>query len=163
MRHFLTVPLLLFALTACDESGGGALKAGDAAPAFTLRHLDGRTVAFPQDFAGKVVALRFWADWCQFCRQEMTDIEPIYLKHKTEGLVVLAVNVGQDLDTVEKFTKSLGISYDVLLDGESEVAHAYRVLGLPTTFFIDRNGAVQGKILGESDAKVFGERVRKHL
>lgn len=158
MRRLLPFFALLLLLGACDDAGP-AVETGGEAPAFTATHLDGRTVSFPADFAGKPVAVRFWADWCAFCRQEMTDIEPIYLAHKKDGLAVLAVNVGQDRKTAADFMESLGVTYDGLLDEDSEIAGTYRVVGLPTTFFVDRGGIVRGKILGESDAKVFRDMV----
>ncbi|MEO5336662.1 MAG: TlpA family protein disulfide reductase [Magnetospirillum sp. WYHS-4] len=146
---------LAFALLlgACKQEGGH-LKNGDAAPAFTATRLDGTPLRFPQDVAGKVVAVRFWADWCAFCREEMTAIEPIFLARKDQGLEVLAVNAGQSRDNVEKFAKKIGVSYPVLVDEGSGVARSYRVIGLPTTFLIGRDGAVKGRILGESDAAV---------
>ena len=149
----------VLALSACKQEGGGHLKTGDAAPAFTATRLDGTTLRFPQDVAGKAVAIRFWADWCAFCREEMTAIEPIFQQRQAEGLEVLAVNAGQDRGSVEKFAKKIGVSYPVLVDEGAGVAKSYRVIGLPTTFFVGRDGTIQGRILGESDAKMFDKMV----
>jgi peroxiredoxin len=157
--RWLAVLSLVVALSACKQEGGGHLKTGDAAPAFTATRLDGSPVRFPDDVAGKVVAIRFWADWCAFCREEMTAIEPIFKARRAEGLEVLAVNAGQDRDSVEKFARKIGVSYPVLVDEGAGVSKTYRVIGLPTTFFIARDGTIRGRILGESDAKVFDEMV----
>lgn len=158
MRWPLALSLVLV-LVACKPEGGAHLKNGDKAPAFTATRLDGRPLRFPEDVAGKVVALRFWADWCAFCREEMTAIEPIYQAKRAEGLEVLAVNAGQDRATVEKFAAKIGVAYPVLVDEGAGVAKSYRVIGLPTTFLVDREGIVKGRILGESDAKVFERMV----
>jgi peroxiredoxin len=117
----------------------------------------------PQGVVGQVVAIRFWADWCPFCDKEMRDIEQVYRELSDRGLRVLAVNVGQDKQTAQRFVKRLGISYTTLLDPDSETARSYGVLGLPTTFFIDRQGLVHSKILGESDAAVFRQAVEPLL
>lgn len=151
---------LLMGLSACEDTPPH-LKAGDPLLPFTLQSLNADQVSVPIDTHGKVVALRFWADWCPFCLKEMQDIEPVYQAYKDDGLVVLAVNVGQSRERAAKFVDKLGISYTTLLDEESDVARQYRVIGLPMTFFIDRNGVVQSKILGESAPGVFTEQVKK--
>jgi peroxiredoxin len=113
--------------------------------------------------AGKVVVVRFWADWCRFCEKEMTEIEQVYKELSGRGLRVLAVNVGQDRETAQRFVERLELSYTTLLDPESETARNYGVIGLPTTFFIDRQGRIHSKILGESDASIFRQAVEPLL
>jgi peroxiredoxin len=131
------------------------LQNGDPAPGFETVDLGGAAVRFPEDFAGEVVAVRFWADWCPFCKSEMRALEPVYQRLKGEGLRILAVNVGQSPSTAAAFVQDLGLSYGVALDEGSETARRYGVVGLPTTFFVDRSGHVRGKILGESDPETF--------
>lgn len=126
------------------------LQAGEPAPAFRLPTLEGTTLDFPADLKGQIVAVRFWADWCPFCETEMRDLEPVYLKHRDQGLRILAVNVRQDRATAERFIARLGVSYQVLLDEDGETARRYGVIGLPTTFFVDREGRLGTRILGES-------------
>lgn len=158
MRVVLLLSVLLVA--ACGDAP--QLTQGQAVPEFTLMRLDGPALNMPGDLRGKVVALRFWADWCPYCAPEMRDIEPLYQRYREQGLVVLAVNVRQDADTARAFARKVGISYDVLLDESGEVARSFGVMGLPTTFFIDREGRLGKRILGESTAAVF-ERVVKEL
>lgn len=144
----------LLLLTACGDPAP-RLQAGDPAPPFTLPGLDGESLAVPVDFAGQVVALRFWADWCPFCATEMRDLEPLYRAYRERGLRVLAINVRQDRETAAHFAGRLGLSYPVLLDAEGAVARAYGVSGLPTTLFLDRQGRVATRILGESTPELF--------
>lgn len=145
---------LAFLLVGCGEPAR-QLQVGDPAPAFTTRRLDGSALTFPDDYRGQVVALRFWADWCRFCRDEMKAIEPIFLRLHGSGLAVLAVNVGQSQAVAERFVRSLGISYETALDPDTVVARRYGVVGLPLTYFVDRQGRVREKVLGEADAAVF--------
>jgi peroxiredoxin len=135
---------------------------GEPPPPFALTALDGGVVALPADLAGQVVAVRFWADWCPFCEGEMRTIEPIYQRYKDQGLRLLAINVRQDRETAAAFVAPLGITYEVLLDADGAVARAYGVSGLPTTFFLDRQGRLAARILGESTPDVF-EQVIKGL
>lgn len=164
MKRLFVLLLVMAGLTACDEGSGGHLKAGDPAPAFTVRYLDGSTKAFPEDFRGRGVAVRFWADWCPYCREEMKAIQPVYQTLEGKGLDVLAVNVGQDREAAAEFVDTLGgITYGVALDEDSDVAGKFRVIGLPTTFFVDRAGVVQGKILGEAEVETFKSMVERIL
>jgi peroxiredoxin len=121
---------------------------------FQLQDLQGNEVSFPQAFTGHVVVIRFWADWCPFCESEMQAIEPVYRKYLQKGLTILAVNVRQDRDTAAAFIEKLGVSYNVLLDSDGETARAYGVIGLPTTFILDRQGRLHTRIIGESTAQL---------
>lgn len=158
----LCLVVLTLPLASCGERAP-RLQAGDPAPAFQAIDLDGRRIEFPADYDSRVVAIRFWADWCPFCEDEMTAIEPVYRRLEAQGLRVLAVNVGQNRDTAAAFVRNLGLSYDVALDERSETARRYGVIGLPTTFFVDRTGRVRSKILGESDRTTFERMVQDLL
>ena len=148
MRRIAVFLLLLLLFGCGDESP--QLRNGEAAPAFTLERLEGGSLKFPGDLGGRVVAIRFWADWCPFCEGEMRQLELVYDKYRERGLTILAVNVRQERDTAARFVAKLDISYDTLLDESGEVARAYGVIALPTTFFVDSNGVLRSRILGES-------------
>lgn len=152
---FLLIILITLVFVAACGSDTARLSNGQSAPEFQLDYLQHGDAYFPHDFAGKVVVIRFWADWCPFCETEMRAIEPVYQKYRQQGLIVLALNVRQDRETATAFISKLDISYDVLLDREGEVARTYGVLGLPTTFIIDRDGMLYTKIIGESTPQVF--------
>lgn len=147
---------LLLLLVGCGKEAP-KLENGQSAPAFSLPRLDG-SMQDLQGLRGKVVALRFWADWCPFCKEEMAALDPVHARNQGKGLVLLAVNVRQDRATAESFIRKLGIHYPTLLDEEGAVARRYGVNGLPTTFFIDRQGILRGRILGESTPETF-ERI----
>ena len=150
--------LLLTLLVACGQELP-AIKNGAPAPAFTLERLDGISVRFPEQYQGQVVALRFWADWCPYCHSEMQALEPVYRQHRDQGLVILAVNVLQPPETVQKFVKEISISYETLLDRQGEVMRLYQVMGLPVTYLIDRQGIVRARIIGESTPEVFTQAI----
>lgn len=135
------------------------LKIGDPAPKFTLSDLKGNEVTVPDDFKDKIVVIRFWADWCTYCAEEMPIIDTIYNKYKEKGIVVLAVNVGQPREVAEAFVTNIKISYPVLLDTYSVTAKKYGVTGLPTTFILDRNGVIREKILGEAEKTAFEKMI----
>jgi cytochrome c biogenesis protein CcmG, thiol:disulfide interchange protein DsbE len=155
--HAIGPWLLIALLTGCGDQRTTVAN-GEPAPEFQLERLDGGQITLA-DLRGELVALRFWADWCPFCRREMGDLEPVYRRLHDRGLEILAVNVGQDRGRVERFIARLDISYPILLDPDSTVARRYGVIAIPVTYFIDRDGIVRGRILGESDAATFERMV----
>ena len=157
------IGLLSLFLVACGGEVAKTPANGEPAPAFQAVTLAGPSVRVPADYAGKVVALRFWADWCPYCRKEMAELGPVHARLGGEGLEILAVNVAQDRNTARRFVEPLGIAYPVLLDPEGAVARAYGVQALPVTWLLDRRGVVRGKIVGEATAAVFEARVRELL
>ncbi len=114
----------------------------------------------PGELGGKVVVIRFWADWCASCREEMPVMDAVYRRYGSRGLVILAVNVKQTKEVAERFAGELSLTYPVLLDQDAKVAKAYGVKGLPTTFILDRQGRVKEKILGEIQKDVFENMVK---
>jgi peroxiredoxin len=163
-RAGIVGPIVLVTLVLASGCGQRPepLGAGDPAPGFVNANLQGDMVQFPDDYAGRVVAIRFWADWCPYCKAEMDALEPVHQRLEAQGLTILAINVGQRPKVAQRFVRGLGITYDVVLDEDSKTARRYGVIGLPTTFFVDRSGRIRNKILGESDAETF-ERLASAL
>lgn len=151
--------LCAFWLAACSAEAPAPLNIGDVAPAFQTVRADGAPVDFPADYRGQAVVLRFWADWCRYCAPEMRLIDAVWRRHQGKGLRVLAVNAGQDRATVIAFMNKLAVGYPALLDEQASIAKRYGVVGLPTTYFIDRQGVVRGKIVGEADEASFERQV----
>lgn len=148
--------LAIVMLAGCSDGQPGApLKIGDPAPAFLTRAVDGTPRTFPASFAGKPLAISFWADWCKHCASEMRAVEGVYQRHRGKGLEIVAINVGQDTPRIAAYLRKIGVSYPVLLDEDMAITRNYRVLGLPTTYFVDGRGIIRGKIIGEADAATF--------
>jgi cytochrome c biogenesis protein CcmG, thiol:disulfide interchange protein DsbE len=154
---------LMLLLAACNGPDTPAPVNGQPAPAFRLNALAGGEVNLPAGLAGKVVAVRFWADWCPYCRKEMAELQPVYTRLQGRGLEILAINVAQDRDTVQRFVEPLGVAYPVLLDPDGATARAYGVKALPITFMVDAQGVVRGKIVGEATPEVFERKVLELL
>ena len=125
-----------------------AIVAGEAAPDFTLTNMEGKEVNL-SDYKGKLVYLNFWATWCGYCDEEMPDLQA--LNAENDDLVVLAVNVREDKDTVGAYLEKGSYDFPVLLDLEGEIAGTYLVSGMPTTYFINSEGILLDRYPGMMD------------
>ncbi len=136
-----------------------------AAPAFTLRNLDGALVSL-SDFKGKVVLLNFWATWCQPCKEETPELEAVYQQLKDEGLVIVGVDLfnterpqERGIADVRSFVALYGVSYPIVLDETGSVARDYAIAPIPTSYFIDQQGRVRfirvGKVSRSDVERVF--------
>lgn len=99
---------------------------------------------------GKVLIVNFWATWCPPCRREMTSLEKLYLATKDNHVVVVAVNMGEDIETVFSFINSIepSPSFPIVFDTDSSVMEQWKVVGLPTTYIVDKKGKVAYKAIG---------------
>ncbi len=128
------------------------------APAFTLNDLNGNEVSL-SDFKGKVVFVNFWATWCPPCRKEIPAFIELIDQYGDDGFVILGVAVDprefQNVDKVKPFAKEMGINYPVVYDtkGVSQLYGGIR--SIPTTFVINREGKVVGRIVGSRPKDVF--------
>ncbi|MCU0842780.1 MAG: TlpA family protein disulfide reductase [Thiobacillaceae bacterium] len=134
-------PALSHALTPAREAR--------PAPPLRLQDLDGK----PHDLAdikGKVVLVNFWATWCPPCRREMPSLERLVQNLKGTDFVALAVDVGEDADTVFAFLGQLepAPSFPMLLDLDSRAMQNWPVRGLPTTYLVDRQGRIAYSAIG---------------
>lgn len=160
LRAWITGLTLMLGLAACSPpSAGPALHA--TAPAFDTVTVDGQTVRFPADSAGRPRVLLFWADWCRYCAAELRLAETIRREREADGLQILALNAGQDRAVVMNWLQRQPVGYPVLLDEDGTITRRYGVIGLPTTYFIDGDGMVRGKALGEMSAEAFRHQVDK--
>jgi cytochrome c biogenesis protein CcmG, thiol:disulfide interchange protein DsbE len=117
-------------------------QTGQPAIDFALNNLAGELV-WLSDLRGKVVIITFWATWCPPCQAEIPELSRAYVDLKDQGVVILAVDVRESLDVVHEFVLGWGMNYPVLLDPRGYLAYAYGVRGIPTSFFIDRQGILR--------------------
>ena len=128
------------------------LTVGKSAPDFQLPDLNEKEIRL-SDYRGKVVFLNFWATWCKPCREEMPSMEVLYKNFEKDGLVILAVSI--DRVTTKKeippFVKSLNLTFPVLVDSWGQTDKRYKLMGVPETYIIDREGTLREKVIGPRD------------
>lgn len=108
---------------------------------FTLNDLEGNEVTL-SDLRGKAVFLNFWASWCPPCKSEMPDIEQLYQETKDTDLVIVTINSGEGVTVAKRFMEKNNYTFMVLDDHKGVVSEMYRVMALPTSLFIDKNGSL---------------------
>ncbi len=116
--------------------------AGHPAPDFELKTLAGTTLRL-SDYKGQPVLVNFWATWCGPCRAEFPDFQRAFTDNAAE-LIIIGVNhtAADQVELVDDFVAEMGATFPIVLDENGETIKLYRVLGLPTSVFIDRNGVV---------------------
>lgn len=135
--------------TASPESKDGTASAigvrvalGELAPDFSLPSPDGEDLIALSDFRGRPVLVNFWATWCPPCRHEMPFLQSQYEARADIGLVVLAVDVGEEPILVQDYLRGTQLTFPVVLDLFGDIADYYRIVTFPTTYLIDRGGRI---------------------
>jgi thiol-disulfide isomerase/thioredoxin len=148
-RPFLAAFLLLIALPAAAQSAASRgltpAPGRPAAPEIALSDVDGKPVKL-SELRGTVVLVNFWATWCPPCRTEIPSLTRLQKLFKPERLRVLAVNIGEDEETVFGFVPDPG--FTILLDLKSASLHSWQVRILPSTFVVDAEGRIALKAVG---------------
>lgn len=114
------------------------------------------TEASLADFAGQPVVLNFWASWCEPCRREIPALKAFAQRHP--DIAVVGVNFQDDRDAANDFALEQDIPWPSIED-DGPIAADYRVAGLPATFFINADGQVVDRILGEATEQMLDQRV----
>ncbi|WP_270182497.1 redoxin domain-containing protein [Alkalihalobacillus sp. CinArs1] len=123
----------------------------DRAPDFTLTTLEDEEKVSLSDFEGKPVFLNFWATWCPPCEEEMPDIQA-FADQYGEEVEVISVNFTKfepKKDEIPIFVEENNLRFPVLMDNEGKVGEdLYKVISMPTSYMIDREGVIVEKRVG---------------
>jgi thiol-disulfide isomerase/thioredoxin len=121
------------------------------APPAVFTDADGKILNL-RDFAGKLVLVNLWATWCAPCRREMPSLERLQTR-LGDKITILAISEDRGgSKAIAPFITKLGLKVvKTYLDPESAIGRAFKVDGLPTSFLIDRQGRVLGRVEGEAE------------
>ena len=120
----------------------GAVQPGDAAPAFTLITFDGEEIG-PEDMAGKVVVVNFWAAWCKPCEQEAAHLQDAWELYAGRGdVLLLGVDYADTERPAKLYLQKFDITYPNGPDLGTRVSQAFRITGVPETYVIGKDGVL---------------------
>jgi thiol-disulfide isomerase/thioredoxin len=138
------------------------VKNPDAAPAFQLNDLDGKSFSLAEA-KGKIVLLNFWATWCGPCRAEIPDLVDLQKRYADKLEIIALATDEDDADQVRRFVLESGINYRVAMISD-EVRLAYGgIAALPTSFVIDPQGRIVQKHVGLNDPAIYELEVKAML
>jgi cytochrome c biogenesis protein CcmG/thiol:disulfide interchange protein DsbE len=155
--------------------GWGVVKAANGprdsgmAPDFSLTGFDGRTVTLSQlrggtsPSGGQVVIVNFWASWCPPCREEAAYLERTWRKYEGKGVMFIGVDWVDTEKEALAYIKEFDITYLNGPDLGTRIAQAYRIQGVPETFFVDKTGRLRGVKIGPLSAPELDNRIDELL
>ncbi len=134
--------------------------ADDHDQAIRTTDLDGHPLSIA-DLKGHPVWINFWATWCPPCQRETPDLRAAYAAHRKDGLVLVAIDVQEEPGVVRDYVTRYGLTYTIGLDVTGAVTRTYGVFGIPTHYFIDRDGVVRDRVFGPLDRSGMEQHLAK--
>jgi peroxiredoxin len=143
---------LVLAMATSSAAGWSGCTRLETLPAFEYTLLDGsRGHSAAQ--RGQVLLLNFWATSCAICVAEMPALVATHQRYASRGLLTLAVAMKYDPPAyVSDFAQSRRLPFGVVIDNTGTIARSVGdVKATPTTFVIDKRGAIAKTFVGAPD------------
>lgn len=148
-------PLLILAVWGVLLLAGPAAptvaRVGQPAPEFTLTDLDGNRLSLAE-LRGRPVIVNFWASTCGPCRDEFPLLASAAAAHEGEQLAVVGIVFRDGAEPAREFLAQMGATWPSAMDPNEAVAARFGIIWPPDTFFIDRDGVVVRRQIGELSA-----------
>jgi cytochrome c biogenesis protein CcmG/thiol:disulfide interchange protein DsbE len=149
------MPLVLIAawgvLLLSQRAAPAGAHVGQPAPEFSLSDLDGNPVSLA-DLRGRPVIVNFWASWCGPCVDEFPLLRDAAARHRQDGLVVVGIVFRDSSEAARSFMTRMQAGWPAAMDPGEAVAESFGINAPPETFFIDRDGVVRGRQIGQLTA-----------
>lgn len=153
IRSFITILPLLAAAT--------LTFAGEKPSDLKLRDLSGKKVRL-SDYRGKIVLLNFWATWCGPCREEMPMLVEAEKTWAQKGVIFIGVSLDDSKTeaNIPAFIERYHVTFPVWTGASSDELDKLRLgQGAPDTAFLDEDGFIVARVLGEIRRKELDERL----
>ena len=102
-----------------------------------------------KEYRGRVVLINFWATWCIQCIRELPSFQKLKERLGSDRFEIIAVNVQEPASRVRKFLSDKPYTFKFLLDQKGDIYRAYGVRVFPTTFIVDAQNRMVGRVVGE--------------
>lgn len=157
----LLISLLSLSAWGLVRANSGPVESGPA-PDFTLTSFDGRTLTLSQ-LRGQVVIVNFWASWCPPCREEAAYLEQTWRKYKDQGVIFIGVDWVDTNKEALAYMKEFDLTYFNGPDLGTRIAEAYRIKGVPETFYVAKNGELRGVHIGPLEKPELDQKIDELL
>lgn len=125
----------------------GFTRVSRPAPDFTLPLFTGDDLMLSEQ-RGKVVVINFWSSSCPPCRDEARELETVWRDYREQHVVFVGANIQDGDAPARQFLKEFDVTYPNGPDDDGRITIDYGVVGMPVTFFVDKNGTVARRWVG---------------
>jgi thiol-disulfide isomerase/thioredoxin len=134
-------------MSSAPGAGAQAVAAGPSAPSFNAVTLTGAAVRIPQDYAGKLVLVDFWATWCPPCRAEIPHLVQVNQRFAGRNFEIIGVTLDASQNVpvarVEQFVAEQKMTWPQVYRDAGQIAARFGVSGIPAAFLVDgRTGVI---------------------
>lgn len=154
-----------FLLLITTPSVGHAITVGDTIPNLSLPKIGSDGSYSLNSLRGKVVLIDFWGSWCIPCRASFPIYDQLQKQYQARGFDVVGINEDDHVSSAEEFLNTYVVSFTILHDAKKEAANIFQPDNMPTSFLVNRAGAVV-KIYGgfrESDVHTLKQDIERLL
>ena len=147
MKRLTYCALVALTLTSCTHQSSDTEARW---PSVIVVDSSGTEINSGDLLTGNTLVVSLWSTWCVPCRRELPQLQEFAAKH--QNVSVVAVNLGDKLDSVAAYADEIGLTMPVIIDTEGRVSSALGVTSVPSTLVIDLHGKVIATHVGEITA-----------
>jgi peroxiredoxin len=147
-------------LDVTPQSGPTKIIPGAMAPDFAVTDIDGQPLKLSEQ--GKAVIINYWSVYCDYCKEEMPALVKTYQANQ-DKLNIIGIDINDQPGEVRDFINQLKVTYPIVIDNTGDMVYKYRVVGRPTSIFINKDGVITGVVPGMATPDVLQDQLARVL
>ena len=130
------------------SSKSGFTRVGEKAPNFEFNSIINSKDITLSEYIGDPLVINFWASWCPPCREESELLEKTYKELTDQKIKFIGINIQDTEIEAKNYISEFNITYPNGMDIDGRISIDYGVIGLPVTFFINKDGIINTRWVG---------------